>query len=47
MSGQGAAAAPHGHVLVLCYSCLETPIDRGDCQATVDGVTQSLTQLSD
>ena len=28
-------------------SCLENPMDRGACQATVHGVTKSRTQLSD
>ena len=27
------------------YSCLENPMDRGVCQATVCGVTKSLTQM--
>ena len=31
----------------LQYSCLENPIDRGAWQATVHGVTQSRTRLSD
>ena len=31
----------------LQYSCLENPKDRGACQATVHGVTESRTQLSD
>ena len=29
----------------LWYSCLENPMDRGDWQATVHGVTHSCTQL--
>ena len=29
----------------LRYSCLENPMDRGDWQAIVHGVTQSWTQL--
>ena len=29
----------------LQYSCLENPIDRGDWQATVHGVTKSQTRL--
>ena len=28
------------------YSCLENPMDRGACQATVHGVTKSQTRLS-
>ena len=28
-------------------SCLENPMDRGSCRATVHGVTQSCTRLSD
>ena len=31
----------------LQYSCLEIPIDRGACQATVQRVAKSQTQLSD
>ena len=31
----------------LQYSCLENPMDRGPWQATVHGVTKSLTRLSD
>ena len=34
-----------GHGYPLQYSCLENPIDRGAWQATVNGVTQSRTQL--
>ena len=30
----------------LQYSCLENPMARGTCQATVHGVTQSQTGLS-
>ena len=33
----------HGNPLQ--YSCLENPMDRGVCQVTVHGVTQSQTQL--
>ena len=29
------------------YSCLENPMDRGACWATVHGVPKSWTQLSD
>ena len=31
----------------LQYACLENPMDRGDWQASVYGVTKSQTQLSD
>ena len=31
----------------LQYSCLENPLDRGACQATVLGVAKSRIQLSD
>ena len=31
----------------LQYSCLENPMDRRTCQATVRGVAKSWTQLSD
>ena len=34
-----------GHGNPLQYSCLENHMDRGDCQATVHGVTKSRTQL--
>ena len=34
----------HGNPLQ--YSCLENPVDRGAWQATVHGVTQSQTRLS-
>ena len=30
----------------LQYSCLENPMDRGTCQATVYGIAKSRTQLS-
>ena len=30
----------------LQYSCLENPMDRAACQATVQGVTKSQTRLS-
>ena len=33
--------------LKLQYSCLENPMDRGAWQATVPGVSQSQTQLSE
>ena len=31
----------------LQYTCLENPMDRGACRATIHGVTKSQTQLSD
>ena len=31
----------------LQYACLENPMDRGDWQASVHGVTKSQTQLGD
>ena len=31
----------------LQYSCLENPVDKGACQATVHGVAKSRTRLSD
>ena len=36
-----------GHGNPLQYSCLENPMDRGAWRATVHGVTESRTQLSD
>ena len=36
-----------GHGKPLQYSCLENPLDRGAWWATVHGITQSWTQLSD
>ena len=36
-----------GHGSPLQHSCLENPMDRGAWQATVHGVAQSQTQLSD
>ena len=36
-----------GHGNPLQYSCLENPMDRGACQATVRGVAKSWTRLSD
>ena len=35
-----------GHGSPLQYSCLENPMDRGTCQATVHGVTKSWMQWS-
>ena len=34
----------HGHPLQ--YSCLENPVDRGACQATVHGLSENQTRLS-
>ena len=36
-----------GHGNLPQYSCLENPTDRGVWRATVHGVTQSRTRLSD
>ena len=36
-----------GHGTSCQYSCLKNPVDRGAWQATVHGVTQSRTRLSD
>ena len=36
-----------GNSYPLQYSCLENPMDRGAWWATVHGVTESWTQLSD
>jgi len=36
-----------GNGYSLQYSCLENSLDRGACQAVVDRVTKSQTQLSD
>ena len=42
----GSGKSPGGeHGNPLQYSCLENPIERGAWQATVHGVTKSLTQL--
>ena len=35
-----------GNVSPLQYSCLHNPMDRGDWQATVHGVTKNWTRLS-
>ena len=35
-----------GNGNLLQYSCEESPMDRGACQATVHGVTKSQTRLS-
>ena len=39
-------SAARGNENPLQYSCLENPVDRGDWQATVHGITQSWTRLS-
>ena len=47
-SGPGLGRSPgeeNGNPLQ--YSCLENPMDRGDWQATVHGVTKNWTQMSD
>ena len=36
-----------GHGIPLQYSCLEIPMDRGACLATVHGVAKSWTRLKD
>ena len=42
----GSGKSPGGeHGNPLQYSCLENPIEKGAWQATVHGVTKSLTQL--
>ena len=44
----GSGRSPGGgHGNPLQYSCLENPMDRGPWQATVLGVTESQTRLSD
>ena len=44
----GSERSPtEGHGNPLQYACLENPMDRGTCQATVHGVTWSQTRLSD
>ena len=44
---RGSGRSPGGvHGNPLQYSCLENPLDRGACWATVNGVTKSQTQLS-
>ena len=45
-SGWGRSPGGETHTS-LQYSYLENPMDRGACQATVQGVTQSWTQFSD
>ena len=44
--GLGRSPA-EGHDNPLWYSCLENPMHRGACRATVQGITKSQTQLSD
>jgi len=42
----GSGTSPgEGHGNPLHYSCLENPMERGACQATVHGVAKSQTQL--
>ena len=36
-----------GNGNLLQYTCLENPMDRGACRATIHGVTKSQTQPSD
>ena len=36
-----------GHDNPLQYSCLENPMDRGSWKATLHGITNSQTRLSD
>ena len=44
----GSGISPgEGNGKSLQYSCLENPIDRGACRATVFGVAKSWTPLSD
>ena len=46
ISGLGSSPG-EGNGYLLQYSCLENPMDRGACQATVHGVTKSRKWLSD
>ena len=47
-STPGLGRSPgEGHGNQLQYSCRENPMDRGAWRATVHGVTESQTQLSD
>ena len=44
----GSGRSPGGgHGNPLQYSCLENPLDRGACQATVHRVAESQTQLKE
>ena len=45
VSGSGRSPG-EGNANPLQYSCLVHPMDRGACQATIHGVTESLTWLS-
>ena len=45
MPGLGGSPG-EGNANPLKYSCLENPMDRGDCQATAYGFAKSQTQLS-
>ena len=38
----GTGRSPEGNDNPLQYSCLENPMDRGDCQATVHGLAKEL-----
>ena len=43
----GSGRSPRaGNGNPLTYSCLENPVNRGACRATVHGVAKSLTRLS-
>ena len=44
--GSGSSPGEGSAIYNLQYSCLENPMDRGACQATVHGVTKSWTRLS-
>ena len=44
--GSGRSSG-EGNGKLLQYSCLENPMDRGACRATVFGVAKGWTQLSD
>ena len=41
ISGSGGCPG-EGHSYPLQYSCLENPVDRGACQATVHGAAEGL-----
>ena len=45
ISGSGISPG-EGSGYPLHYSCLDNPTYRGDCQATIHGVSKSQTQLS-
>ena len=46
ISGSGPTSPGGGNGDPLQYSCLENPMDRGACQATVHRVAKSQTRLS-